>query len=226
MIFQLPEAFQGIGYYQGISFILWVIVIILLFISAILFLFYSFKKEMETTRKGYIAYVLFFIFFSITRIVYLLSVYIPENYELFTTIGYISAIASLVFILYVLETHVVKSTKRIFTYITVIAFIISSLSLLGLTDRYTALDIILVLTIFSIAAILSLYLYLIIKATGKVRIKAILIFIGILCIYLSETIDSEWFIAAIPSFPLEITPVIMIIGIILFTGTQLFYITE
>ena len=226
MIFQLPEVFQGIGYYQGISFILWIIVIILLFISAILFLIHSFKKELEMAKKGYTAYVLFFIFFGITRIVYLLSVYIPENYEFFTTIGYISAIASLIFILYVLETHVVKSTKRIFTYITIFAFVITTLALLGLTDRYTALDIIMVLTLFSIAAILSLYLYLIIKATGKIRKKAILIFIGIVCIYLSETIDSEWFIEAIPSFPLEITPIIMMIGIVLFTGTQLFYSTE
>ena len=174
-------------------------------------------------RKGYISYVLFFVFFGITRIVYLIGVYIPENYDYFTTMGYITAILSLVFILYVLETEVVKATKHIFTIITVIAFVISTSALLGLTDRYTALDIIDILTIFSIAAILSLYLYLIFKATGKLRKKAILLFIGIVMIYVGETIDSEWFISAFPEFPLEITPLIMAIGIILFTGTQLYY---
>jgi len=66
-----------------------------------------------------------------------------------------------------------------------------------------------------------LYLYVIIKSIGGIRKKAIGLFIGSLMMFASQVMDSEVFISAtFPFAPLEITPIIMIIGVIIFTLSQ------
>ena len=130
------------------------------------------------------------------------------------------AVAGIIFWLYIVENYLIKKTKRIFTIISTVSFIISIIALLGPVSREFALNIQYILLPFSLGAIAILYFYIIAKTTGDLRNKAIWILIGLVLIALAQILDSEAFITAFPSFPLEITPIIMIIGIFIFLFSQ------
>ena len=223
MIFQIPDAFVGIGYYEGISLILWIVATVLMISSTIIFMIKAIKIQEKSAKSMFIAYGLFYIFFGLTRILYIEAVYILGMYDFFTTLGYITQILALIFIIYVLETQIVKSTKFFFLIITIVAFVIALISLVGVTSirRYFALTLLFILVPISASVIMILYLYVIIKSIGGIRKKAIGLFIGSLMMFASQVMDSEMFISAtFPFVPLEITPIIMIIGVIIFTLSQ------
>ena len=221
MIFQIPD--YPSGYYAGISLILWFLAAGLMFLSAIILIIKAIKSEGRSPKLMYLAYGIFYIFFGLTRILYIVAVYNPDSYDFFTNLGYITQNLSMISILYVLETHIVKSTKKIFLIITVIAFFISLISLIGVISREIALTMGFILLPFSGGAILILYLIVSIKSTGALRKSAIGLFFGSLMMYAAQILDSEMFIGLMyPIIPLilEITAVIMILGVIIFTFSQ------
>jgi hypothetical protein len=221
LIFQIPD--YPSGYYAGISLILWFVATGLMFLGTIILIIKAIKIEGRSPKLVNLAYGLFYVFFGLTRIFYIVAVYNPDSYDFFTTIGYITQVLSLISILYVLETHVVKSTKKIFLIITIIAFFISLIALIGVVSRDFALTMLFILLPFSGGIILIMYLYVIIKLAGALRKNAIGLFIGSLMMYTAQIMDSEMFIGLtfpiIPSI-LEITAVIMIFGVIIFTFSQ------
>lgn len=221
MIFQIPD--YPSGYYAEISLILWFVATGLMFLSTIILIIKSIKIENRSPKLVYLAYGIFYIFFGLTRILYIVAVYNPDSYDFFTTLGYITQNLSMISILYVLETHIVKSTKKIFLIITIIVFVISLITLIGVVSREIALTIGFILLPFSGGAILILYLYVSIKSTGALRKSAIGLFLGSLMMYTAHIMDSEMFIGlTYPIIPLilEITAVIMIFGVIIFTFSQ------
>ncbi len=169
------------------------------------------------------AYGIFLLLMGVTRILFIIGFYTPTLYDFYTLLGYISGTAALIFWIYVLETYLVKKTKKIFTVITLISFSFSILALFGIIDRSIALNIQYVLLPFAIAVILILYLYLIKKTTGDIRKKVVGILIGLALVLIGQVMDGETFITALPTVPLLIPPIIMICGIITFIATQLFY---
>jgi len=74
------------------------------------------------------------------------------------------------------------------------------------------------MTISSLSIIL-LYLYVIVKSSGQLRQKAMLILFGLLLIGISHVMDSEYFVRLIP---LELAPICLISGVIIFTTAQLY----
>jgi len=227
MIFDLPDVFVGIGYYEGLSFILWIIAIISLFIGVILFLIKVSKEEIKKTKIGFLTMTNFLLFFGLCRIFYLIAVYDPVNYDFHTTLGYVFSLISILFILYLIETQFITSTKKIFTIATLITFLASVISLLGIIDRYVALVIMYIIMPFSVAVIMLMYIYIIVKSAGSVRIKAIFIFIGIALVFLSHLLDSEIFVSmTYPAVPLEVNPLMMIIGVLFMIYAYVFYKTR
>ncbi len=225
MIFDLPSSLESIGYYQGVSLVLWIIVLILLFTLSALFMFKAIKVEDHGPRNGNIAFGLFGLFFGLVRVVFFIGVFNPDDYDFYINIGYIFLIISLLFILYVLEFQVVTNTKKIFFISTLVALFFSLISLIGVASRYLALTFIWLLLPFAASSICLLYLYLIYKTDGVVRKKAALILISIILIMTSFMMDSEAIISSYPN-SLEITPTIMIVGILLFIYGQLFIETN
>ncbi|MHA1150636.1 MAG: hypothetical protein ACTSR8_20640 [Promethearchaeota archaeon] len=221
MIIKIPEVFQGIGYFQGISLILWIISAGLLFLAFLLFLLKSSKLEMKSQKMIYLGYGLFGLFFGITRLLFIVAFYISDQYDFYTTLGYITGIIGILAWLYVLETYLVTNTKKIFMIITSIAFAIALIALIGQTSRYLALTMIYILLPFAIIAIFMLYIYLIIKTTGTVRIRAIWLLIGLIILAIGYMMDSELFVGNFPFVPLEIAPLMMILGTLIFMITQL-----
>lgn len=194
-----------------------------MYISVIFLIIKSIKTKARSPKLVFLAYGIFYIFFGLTRIVYIVAVYNLDNYDFLVTLGYIAQSLALISILYILETHIVKGTKKIFLILTLIAFFISVIALTGVISRELALTILYILLPFSSGVILLLYLYIIFKSTGALRKRAIGLFIGSLLMYVAQIMDSEMIIGSIyPIMPLilEITAVIMILGVVIFTFSQ------
>ncbi|MHA1334831.1 MAG: hypothetical protein ACTSPW_03665 [Promethearchaeota archaeon] len=192
MIIELPEAYQGIGYLQGTSLILWLISIGIFFTSFVLFILKALKLEMKSQKKIFQGYGIFSLFFGITRIIFIIGVYIPEQYDFYTTLGYITGILGILYWLYVIETYLITNTKKIF-----------------------------MLLPFAIVAIFMLYIYLIIKTTGIVRKRTIWLVIGLVILVIGYIMDTELFVGNFRWIPLEISPALMILGTLIFIITQL-----
>ncbi|MGQ4876024.1 MAG: hypothetical protein ACP6IY_18315 [Promethearchaeia archaeon] len=171
----------------------------------------------------YFAYGVVSLMLGLTRIFFIVAVYIPENYDFYTTFGYISGISGMIFWLYIIETYLVKKTKKIFTIICSISLSISSIALFGVVSRNFALDIQFLLLPFALAVIVLLYIYMIVKTTGTVRVKAIWVLVGLALIAVAQVLDGQDFISAYPNFPLIIAPLIMMAGILIFMISQLYY---
>ncbi len=220
----MPESLKGIGYYQGISLILWYIVIILLFVSSCLFLIRTFMSETKSLKMAFLAYSILGLFFGLTRLVYIIAVHQPQNYDFYVILGYIFNLIGIIFWLFVLETYVIKFTKKLLTTINLIAFVIGFITLIGITNRYFALMIYYIFGFIFIGSLIFLYLYLVFKTTSIARRKSIGILVGIILVFISHFMDSEFFITSFRTIPLEITPIIMIIGIIIYTGSQMLHL--
>ena len=221
MILEIPEVFQGIGYFQGLSLILWLISAGLLFFTFIMFMHSRTRIEMKSQKMMYIGYGLFALFFGLTRLAFIAGFYFPDDYDFYTTLGYILAISGMLCWLYMLETYLIKKTKRMFFLIMLIGFVVALISLLGQASRYFALQIIYIIAPFAIAVILFLYLFIIVKTTGTIRKKAIWVLVGLIFLTIGYLMDSEMFVGNFPWVPLEVAPILMIVGTLIFLTSQL-----
>ena len=79
MIFQIPEIYDEVNHYQGVSLILWYIIIIILFASALLLIYSAIKAELNTTKIGFFAHGIFCIFYGIARLLWIISVHNPAQ---------------------------------------------------------------------------------------------------------------------------------------------------
>jgi len=216
-MFQIPEIYEEVNHYQGVSLILWYIVIVILFVSAMLFLYSAMIAELDTTKLGYFAHGNFCIFYGIARLLWIISVHNPANFLFLVSLGYVFASISIIFWIYSLEKFIVPFTKKIFTAIALILVLVSILSLTMIVDRYIVLLFLNSLTPICVGFILCIYIYIIIKSEGTVRKKSIFLFIGLFLLYLAHFMDTEFFITLFPYIPLEIAPAMMIAGLIIFT---------
>lgn len=223
MLFDYPDALIGIGYYQGLSIILWYICSIALFIFAAIFFIKAYRIDVKEPKLGYIAYGIFGLFFGLTRLVYIIGVFSPPMYDFYVTLGYIFTVLALLPVLYILETQVFTATKKVFLIISVVCFIFSLFAFIGAASRYLASTIMWILMPFTASVIMGMYLLIALKSEGKLRTKAVLIFIGILLITIGHMMDSELVIVNLSFIPLEVTPIIYIAGIVIFSYTQLFF---
>ena len=223
----MPAIFNSIpDYYGGVSLIFWFISIAIYVIGFFLFIKEAAKTELMSLKMSHYAYGVFLLLMACTRIFFIIGYYlgaIPGAYDFYTSLGYISGTAGLIFWIWVLEKYLVQKTKKIFTLITLFSFSFSIFALFGIVKRSVALNFQYILLPFAIAVILILYIYLIKKTTGTVRRKVEGILFGLFLILLGQVMDGETFISALPTFPLLIAPIIMITGIITFFSTQLFY---
>lgn len=220
LILAIPKGFPD-GYYEGISLYLWFGTIALFFLACVLFIMKGRKLDLKSQKMLFIAYGIASLGLGFTRLFFILGVHIPDQYDFYTTLGYLSSLAGIIFWLFVLETYLVPKTKKIFTIISLIAFTISTIALVSpLLSREFALQLQYILLPFSLGAIAILYIYLILKTTGEVRVKAIWILVGLVLIAIAQIVDGEAFITAFPTFPLVIPPIVMMLGIGLYVIPQ------
>ncbi len=204
--------------------ILWILLIILLFLSGGLFLIKAITLDMKSQKMIYFGLSIFLYCFGITRSLFFISWTCLNVFEgcseFYMILGFITGILGLICWIFVLETYLVK-TKKVFSILTIASFVISLIALFGLTDRPTALNIIYILLPGVVLTIIILYIYLIIKSTGIVRKKAIGLLIGIIVFVIGHMMDYS---KSPLSFGVTeiISPLLSIVGIVIFTTTQLF----
>ena len=132
MLFQLPAEYVGQSLYQGTKLYFWIVHLIIVFVTSLLFYLEAKKLEMKSQKAMNYGYSIFFSLFGLLRIFFMLGVYFPDNgsYDFFTNLGYISGILGVISLIYVLETYMVPKTKKIFLIISVIAFVICLIALI------------------------------------------------------------------------------------------------
>jgi hypothetical protein len=211
--------FQGEEYFELVS---WVIVIALLFLSFALFVIEAIKTDEKSRKMVYIGYGLFALCFGLTRLLFFLTEFcggICDDF--FHIIGYLTGIAGIIVVIFIMETYLLK-TKKILTFITIILFGIILIALTGLTTRDIVLNMIYILLPFALVAVALSYIYFIFKTSGPSRKKAIGALLGMILIFLGHLMSARLFLSYFPDFPLYVAPIIMIIGVIFFTISQLY----
>ena len=225
MIFILLNLFQSVDLFDP-TFILWYIVNILLFLSCTLFLLKAFKTEGKSQRNVYLGYGLFSLCFGFTRLFFLLS-WSCEGifegcYDFYLTAGYVAGIIGMIIIIFIFESYLLD-TKKILTGITFIAFLIVLVALFGLTSREIALNMLYILLPAGIIALTISYIYFIVKSTGASRKKAIGVFIGLTLFFIGYSMNTTIFITIFGGIPSFLSPIVMSIGIIIFTLFQIYF---
>lgn len=203
---------------------LWMVCVALFWLSFTLFVKRGKKEELKSLKMTYYAYGFTSLMLGFVRIFFVVAVYDLINYHFWVLLGYLSGVGGLIFWLYVCEKYLLMNkTKKVFTFICVVVFCVSLVALAGLIERSIALDIQYILLPVALAVIAFVYIYIIVKTTGTVRIKAKWILIGIFLIAIAQVLDGEDFITALPWFPLWIPPIIMAVGIVIMIVSQLYY---
>ncbi|MFX1451184.1 MAG: hypothetical protein ACFFCM_10105 [Promethearchaeota archaeon] len=208
-----------------------VVLIILLFICGTILLINALRKE-QAERRILICYGIFEVLYAFTRIFFLFSdYYIAINFGFetrihlfYVTLAYSITTASLILIFYVLEKYLVH-TKFIFMGISTTIFIFSVLSVFEIISQRISQMIIYIFSPILVLCILCLYLYVIRSTEGSIRQKATGVFLGILFLTIGIILDVR-FVEFLVSGPinqirLALAPSFMILGILIFTWSQL-----
>lgn len=208
-----------------IDILLFSFLIALLFGCFCLFLIKSIKLEMKSQKRVFLGYGLFLLLYGFTRLFFLIAkiygdLYLIEEKDFYLIWGYLVGLLGVIIIIYIMETYLLK-TKKILTTITIILSLINIVALMGLTTKDFALNMIYILLPSVIVAVCISYIYLIFKSTGSSRRKATWALIGIVTIFIGHIIYTHIFRSFIEEFPFYISPIIIMIGVLIFTVSQL-----
>jgi len=233
IIFQLSEWSENVdalidaGYVRGVHLIIWLIAILFMYISAIIFLKRSKNKNLIISQVWiFRSFALLFILMSVTRIVFIFAYYFEPWYNFFLVVGYAFGALSLLPIIFTLEKWLIKWSRRIFTIIGVTLNILSFYFLIFKVLESPILRLIHQIGMpFLAVAFLILYLYLIKNSIGIVRKKAILTLLGMFIFVLGILLDSEQMLFSSLETPyfnflMYISPVIFVLGIFLIDISQ------
>jgi hypothetical protein len=202
------------------------ILIASLFGSFVLFLVKSIKLEMKSQKRVFLGYGLFLLLYGFTRLFFLIAKFygdldLLDYKDYYLTLGYFIGLLGVIIIIYIMEKFMLK-TKKILTSITITVSVINLIAVMGLTTKDFALNMIYILLPSVIIAVCFVYLYLMFKTMGKPRRKATWAFIGIVTLFAGHIIYTSFFRSFVPpDFPFYISPIIMIIGVVIFTTSQL-----
>ncbi|MHA1250649.1 MAG: hypothetical protein ACTSRP_11715 [Candidatus Helarchaeota archaeon] len=210
-----------------------IINIIILYIFAIGFWIKIRNAEIESQKWLFFCLGLFMICFGLTRLFFMFSDMIKAGYWESTDLGWLVldfsfwwkmaalfGIGSLIAVLFVLEKYSVK-TKYIFTIIATIGLILAIILPVSTELTIDARFMTYITVPIAVLSILGIYLYLIIKTTGKIRLKSTMAFLGILILMIGFILDTEAG-KMLVGFDLSIfNSILMITGIILFSFANL-----
>jgi hypothetical protein len=191
MLNQIPSVFPSI-YYDSIDYPLWIIVIIIGIINSIVFLLRTKKATTEIQKSIFGAMSGLMFFMAIMRICYTIaSRFLIDQYDFWTTLGYITGIIGMAWFIFVYEKNLIKKTKFLLTIFSLSAIIVGTLSLFEIITRdypriYTSAA-----GTIDILVVIIMYSWLVKITTGSLRNQTIISLIGILLTFGGFFIDSE-----------------------------------
>ncbi|MHA1822066.1 MAG: hypothetical protein ACTSU2_02150 [Promethearchaeota archaeon] len=217
---EVPSVYPP-NYYKSDDFYLWIIVIAMTFIGAYIFWNRTKKSGTDIQKSLFFGISGMMIFLGVMRIFYLYAVILGyDNYDFWTNLGYISGMTGMTILLYAFEKTIIKKTHYLLTIISTIGAIMGILSAFKIVPRHLTLSFIRVVATLDTLLILILYFYLVIKTIGVLKRKVFLSFLGIISLFMGNTLDSEMIFSIWPTMPLELAPSLMILGIIMLTYFQ------
>ncbi|MBD3227698.1 MAG: hypothetical protein GF329_05875 [Candidatus Lokiarchaeota archaeon] len=145
-------------------------------------------SDLEPAQRDYfLGMVVFIVVHMISRIFYMLYDFYYINgspYVPFWDIGAAIGAASVVFLLFAIERHMLKKTKYLFTILSIITVVLYFVI-------YQYRDIVQLIMIPIVAIVVPLiYVYTAIKSTGQIRKTSIIIAIGIIIFILGQAAHS------------------------------------
>ncbi len=202
----------------------------LVIVFSFIFAFYFWRRrselEMKSSRMVFLGQGLFIFCYGITRLLFLFQLYFKDDYyvsifpdpalsDLIWKVSTAIGILSMVFLLVVIETYLVKS-RYVFSLIALVGCVLS-LVLPVETARivtYIALPL-------AMIGIIALYAYLFFKSSGELRKKVSWSLNGFIIFGIGVVIDTEYgksilsgWLGIVPPFLAE---VLMIVGLAIYT---------
>ncbi len=220
---EIPQVFLDAGYFKGLDAYLWWIFTALCVVACVVFLIRMKRSETPSQKHLYLAYGLFSLGYGITRVLFNIGIYIPDQYEFYTTLGYFPSIAGGIALIFVAELHLVPKTKKLITIIMVGVLVIAILSFanvitLGENGVYNYY-LIVGASLLAVLFISIIYIVLLKYSTGGLRRKTLGAFLGILLLSVAAVLDSQVGISLLAGNIL-IPPILIIVGIVLFVVFQ------
>ena len=200
----------------------------MIYLGAIgIFLFLkSLKVEIKSLRQTQRAFILFDFMFILQRVFFIFSDYerndngLTSMYYQFIILGYICIIIGLLFIIYVIEAYVITKSNHIISLIVLIILVVNIVMLffpnLVPFIRYVNYC----LFYFEGLLLLSIYFYLIINTSGRLRKKSMVIFLGFIIFIIGIILDSDALVTSGLSSPFYY-PFLSAIGFTAFIYAQI-----
>jgi hypothetical protein len=198
-------------YLNGLDLYLWILSIILLLIAAVAF-FIQVKTEKEQTsaRVMKTSMGMFCVLMSINKIAFILS-YKTAYYSELLAVGYITAILSLLSLVYYFEKMIVKRTHYFFSIVCGGIAILASFVFIFPEQLETIRDTIIILGFLPMGIVVFVWLWALKLSAGKLRKKAIGTFLGIILLEIGYMLDSEAIIKT-GLLPDIVAPLLFILG--------------
>ncbi len=204
------------------------IILIIVFIACgIVLLLKARSLEMLEQRRFLLGLCAFSIGWSIMNTIFLFAETYPDTDPLYSTlwkIATIVGISALFSVIIVVEKYTVPKTKFFFSIITIIGLaLVIILPIQGTEITGARLAAYIFLPVAA-ASIFILYLYLIIKLSGKPRQEAVIVFLGMFLIVIGYLLDTELLKSLLPPAFIILDSILMICGGI--TITLIYYRRE
>ncbi|MHA1819378.1 MAG: hypothetical protein ACTSVC_02825 [Promethearchaeota archaeon] len=207
----------------------WLAFIILTFFLALVFIKrgLNVKSEIKSQKYIYFGYASFLYSYIITRIFFILSdlerMHNGKYYATYVLTGYIFTISALTLLIFTMEKYLVFKTKKAFSIISfiglistliflIISFFNENIIILGRIMAY-------IFSGITILFVFTLYLYLGLHTSGKLRRNIILSFVGLIIMAVGILSDMEY-LAQAGIIPIQIPPIIAALGEVLFVLGQ------
>ncbi len=176
------------------------------------------RIELKVTKRYFLGATEFFIAYSICRTVFLMGSLLDDPLSLSYYVGNTLGLMSIVLIIAAIESTIFTKSKHFFTYYGVIGIGVmifdnfarirfGTRSLLSLAQYACMIPLGIV--------ILLIYLTVTIKSTGKIRKNALIMFVAILLLMLSEMANTQDAVYLIGDSVYYISPIILVISLIL-----------
>ncbi len=189
------------------------------------------KMELEGTKRYFLGACEFFIVYSVCRTVFLMGVLLEDPLDLNLTyyIGNTLGLVSIVLIIAAIESTIYTKSKHLFTIYGIVGIGLMVFDTFARIYFGTRTLTSIVQMIFMIPlglVILLIYLNVTIKSTGAVRKNALIMFVAILLLMLSEMGNTGDAVALIGDLVYYISPIILVMSLILLYYSITHYFAE
>ncbi|MHA1309773.1 MAG: hypothetical protein ACTSWR_10305 [Candidatus Helarchaeota archaeon] len=206
-----------------------IIMILILIVFCILFFYKGLKDDDNNIKKINYGYGIFIFGYALTRIFFLFSDYerflngLTNLHYMYVSIAYTISMFALLVISLVIERYLVKF-KYIFVISSAIALLFSIISLFALEIQSITQIIMYIAAGIVLLGIIGMYIYLVIKLSGKYRRRALGALFGFLLIAIGLILDIrvlEDIFGTLDPVRQIVSPISMLIGFIIFGITQI-----